>query len=244
VICLNCIQIQKYGHPRIEWNFLWNLWKKIWPPTSRRRPQLTGAPPPTQWLSAHGSRVADPWSSGSWEWRTLGVADPGNGDWRTVNHDMEPTSQWEFERRILYEKVVEMENFSFRTDRLTFIDCYKRGHPFMTSTKNRISAPISLSTCVHMSHTPPLWTSTCGWHEKHIALLKRLVGLHWPSGPKAEIRVYDCNIFKTVLLIIFITNLYRWKFFSFYSVQRRNSGKKDARHLLCMRRSQDDVSGL
>ena len=23
--------------------------------------------------------MADPWSSGPWEWRTLGVVDPGNG---------------------------------------------------------------------------------------------------------------------------------------------------------------------
>jgi len=49
-----------------------------------------------------------------------------------------------------------------------------------------------------------------------------------PSGPKAEIRLYDCNLFKTVLLLIFITNLYRRKISTFYSVQRRNSGKKDA----------------
>jgi len=80
---------------------------------------------------------------------------------------------------------------------------------------------------VHMhSHEPdPLWTSTCGRHEIHIALLKRLV--QWPSGPKAEIRTYGCNLFTTVLLIFFITNLYRRKIFTFYSGQRRNSGKKD-----------------
>ena len=67
---------------------------------------------------------------------------------------------------------------------------------------------------VHLSpHEPnplPLWTSKCGPHEIHIALLKRLV--HWPSGPIAEIRLYDCNLFKTVLLVIYITNLYRRKF--------------------------------
>ena len=61
---------------------------------------------------------------------------------------------------------------------------------------------------VHMSRTPsPLWTSTCGQNEIHIVLLKRL--LEWPSGPKAEIQLYDCNLFKTVLLLIFITNLYK-----------------------------------
>jgi len=49
-----------------------------------------------------------------------------------------------------------------------------------------------------------------------------------PSEPKAEIRLYDCNLFKTVLLIIFITNLYHRKISTFYSVQRRNSGKKYA----------------
>ena len=81
----------------------------------------------------------------------------------------------------------------------------------MTSTKNRIFDPSPLSICVHMSQTPPrLWTSTCSRHEIHIALLKRLV--QWPSGSNAEIRLYyDCNFFKTVLLIIFITNLYRRK---------------------------------
>ena len=69
--------------------------------------------------------------------------------------------------------------------------------------------PTPLSTCVDM---------------KHIALLKRLV--QWPSGPKAEIRLCDCNLFKTVLLIISITNLYRRKMLTFYSILRRNSGKK------------------
>ena len=54
---------------------------------------------------------------------------------------------------------------------------------------------------------PLLWTSTCGRHEIHIALLKRLV--QWPSRPKAQIQLYDCNLFKTVLLVIYITNLYR-----------------------------------
>jgi len=54
-----------------------------------------------------------------------------------------------------------------------------------------------------MSRTPfPLWTSTCGQHEIHIALLKWLV--KWPSGPKAEIWLYDCNLYKTVLLVIYI----------------------------------------
>src|SRR6218665_4061913 len=66
-------------------------------------------------------------------------------------------------------------------------------HPFMTSTKNRIFDPhLPLSTCFHLSQTPsPLWTSTCGRHEIHIVLLKRLV--QRPSGPKVEIRLYDCN---------------------------------------------------
>jgi len=82
-----------------------------------------------------------------------------------------------------------------------------------------------------MSRAPfsPLWTSTCGRHDigprLHIALLKGLV--QWPSGPKAEIRLYECNLFKPVLLVIYITNLYRRKFSTFYSVERRNSGKKD-----------------
>ena len=89
-----------------------------------------------------------------------------------------------------------------------------RGHPFMTSTKNLIFDP---PPSVHMRPQEPdpstLWTATCGRHEIHIALLKRLV--QWPSGPKAEIRFYDCNLFKTVLLIIFITSLYHRKNFTF-----------------------------
>ena len=38
-----------------------------------------------------------------------------------------------------------------------------KGHPFMTSTKNRIfDPPPPPSTCVHVGLTPPLlWTSTC-----------------------------------------------------------------------------------
>ena len=70
----------------------------------------------------------------------------------------------------------------------------------------------------------PLWTSTCGRHEIHIALLKWLV--QWPSRPKAEIRLYDCNLFKTVLLVIYSTNLYRRKIYTFSSIQRRNFGRK------------------
>ena len=108
--------------------------------------------------------------------------------------------------------------------------------------KNRVFGPLP----VHMrSHEPdpptPLWTSTCGRHEIHIALLKQLV--QWPSGSKPEIRLYDCNLFKTVLLVIYITNLYRRKFSTFYSVERRNSGKKWCQ-LLCMSRRQDDICGL
>ena len=57
---------------------------------------------------------------------------------------------------------------------------------------------------------------------KYNALLKRQV--QWPSGPKAETRLYDYNLFKIVLLVIYITNLYRQKNFIFYSVWRQNSG--------------------
>ena len=94
-----------------------------------------------------------------------------------------------------------------------------RGHPFMTSTKNRVLIPPP--SCPHASTwarhpLPLLWMSTCGRYEIHITLLKRLV--QGPSGPKAEIR----------LLVIFITILYRRQISTFYSVQRRNSGKKDA----------------
>ena len=83
----------------------------------------------------------------------------------------------------------------------------------MTSTKNKV---FDLLPTVHMGpHEPdppsPLWTSTCGRHE--IALFERLV--QWRSRPKAEIRLYDCNLFKTVLLVIYITNLYRRKISTF-----------------------------
>ena len=48
---------------------------------------------------------------------------------------------------------------------------------------------------VHMGRFPsPLWTSTHGRREIHTALLKWLVC--WPTGPKAEIRLYDSNLFK------------------------------------------------
>ena len=118
-----------------------------------------------------------------------------------------------------------------------------RGHPFMTSTKNSgfwiPLLPVHMRP--HKSDPLPLWKSTWGRHEIHIALLKRLV--QWSSGPKAKIRLYGCNLFKTVLWVIYTTNLYHRKFSTFYSVERRNSGLK--RHqLLCMRRRQDEVSGL
>jgi len=84
------------------------------------------------------------------------------------------------------------------------------GHPFMTSRRKSGFDPLPLSTCVHMSRTPTLWTSTCVRHEMHIALLKRLV--QWPTGHKAEIQLYDSNLFKTILFVIYITNSYREKF--------------------------------
>jgi len=93
----------------------------------------------------------------------------------------------------------------------------------------------------HEPDPSPLWTFICGQHEIHVALLKRLE--QWPSGPKAEIWLYDCNLFKTVVLVIYITNLYHLKISTFYSIQRRNSGKKWCQ-LLCMRRRQNDISGL
>jgi len=80
-------------------------------------------------------------------------------------------------------------------------------------TKIRFLTPSSLSTCVHMNRAPsPLWTSTCGRHEIHIALLKRLV--QWPSRPKADIRlgpymivIYLKDFWRYKLLI---SNLYYW----------------------------------
>ena len=57
--------------------------------------------------------------------------------------------------------------------------------------KSRFWPPLPLSTCVHMGWTP---LPTRGRHEIHTALLKWLV--QWPTGPKAEIRLYDSNLFK------------------------------------------------
>jgi len=74
--------------------------------------------------------------------------------------------------------------------------------------------PPLLLVDVHMRST---WTT-------HRSL--ETASIQWPSGPKAEIRLYDCNLFKTVLLD-YITNLYRRKFSTFYSDERRNSDKKD-----------------
>ena len=54
--------------------------------------------------------------------------------------------------------------------------------------------------------TPPLGTPAYGQHERHIALLKSLVQA--PSGSKAENQLYDCNLFKPVLLVIYITNVH------------------------------------
>src|SRR6218665_3679633 len=56
---------------------------------------------------------------------------------------------------------------------------------------------------------------------------------YFMDGPKAEIRLYDSNLFKlystvcTISRLIYITNLYGRKIPTF-SVQRRNSGRKDA----------------
>ena len=76
----------------------------------------------------------------------------------------------------------------------------------MTSTKSGFWPP-PLSTWARPPS--PLWTSTRGSHEIHTALLKWLV--QWPTGPKAEIRLYDSNLFKLYFLVIYITNLYRRK---------------------------------
>ena len=69
-----------------------------------------------------------------------------------------------------------------------------RGHPFMTSTKNSRFWPPS--PCPHGLGPPHplLWTSTRCQQEIHTALLKWLV--QWPARPKAEIRLYDSNLFK------------------------------------------------
>jgi len=92
--------------------------------------------------------------------------------------------------------------------------------------KNQVFDPPPLSTCVHMSQTP----SRGRQHPidmKYISLsvMKRLV--QWPYGPKGEIQLFDCNLFKIVLLVIFITNLYRWKISTVYSVLNGILVKKD-----------------
>ena len=97
----------------------------------------------------------------------------------------------------------------------------------MTSTKNRDFDPPSLCPQASSWARPP--PIPCGRPhavdmKSYRSLLKRLI--QWPSGPTAEIWIYDCNLFKTVLLVTFITDLYRPKMtVYFYSVQRQNSGK-------------------
>src|SRR6218665_1950330 len=44
------------------------------------------------------------------------------------------------------------------------------------------------------SPSPSLWTSTCGRHENTHRSLETAI-VQCPSGPKAEIRLYDCNVF-------------------------------------------------
>ena len=105
---------------------------------------------------------------------------------------------------------------------------FSKGHPFMMSTKNQVFYPLP---SVHMRpHEPdPRVDEHMRSTWIHITLLKRLV--QWPFRPKAEIWLHDCNLFNTVLLVIYIINwcdLYRRKTFTFYSIRRRNSGKKDA----------------
>jgi len=91
----------------------------------------------------------------------------------------------------------------------------------MTSTGKSGFDP--LLYCVNASLTPP---SPCGRPHAiaiHIALQKQLVGLQWPSGPKAKMRLnYQCNFFETILLFIYITSLYWQKISTFYSIQRRH----------------------
>src|SRR6218665_370414 len=85
-----------------------------------------------------------------------------------------------------------------------------------------------------------LWTSTRGRREIHTALSKRPVPR--PTGPKPEIRQYDWNLFKLYyklfLLLIYIAE----KFPLF--IPSKNEILVKRRQLLCMRRRQDDVSGL
>src|SRR6218665_3281144 len=66
-------------------------------------------------------------------------------------------------------------------------------------------------------------------HEIHSALLKRLV--QRPSRPRAEIRIYDCNLFKTVLLVIYITNLYYRKISAFIPFEDEILVKKTPTYL-------------
>jgi len=76
---------------------------------------------------------------------------------------------------------------------------------FMLSTrKSRFLTPPSVHMRQDETDPTPFWTSTYHRHDKHTNLLKQLIHEHWPSRPKTEIRLYDCNLFKTVLLVIVI----------------------------------------
>jgi len=61
----------------------------------------------------------------------------------------------------------------------------------------------------------PLWPSTWNMHHSLEAACTMTFQMK-----------YDWNLFKTVLLVIYITNLYWRKISTFYSVQRWNSGTK------------------
>ena len=62
------------------------------------------------------------------------------------------------------------------------------------------------------------------------------------SGPKAEIRLYDSNLFKIVLLIVLLL-IYIGKKFPLFIPSKDEILVKKRCQILCMRRRQDDVSG-
>src|SRR6218665_505857 len=75
---------------------------------------------------------------------------------------------------------------------------------------------LPLSTCVHMRlhepDPPPLCGRPHSVDMKYIYTHRSLETASTMTFLKCEIRLYDCNLFNTVLLVIFITNLYRQKF--------------------------------
>src|SRR6218665_832057 len=75
---------------------------------------------------------------------------------------------------------------------------------------------LPLSSIIHDKIRPPPLFQPCVKNKfRHLFSRPPTSILTIRSLPKAKIRLYDFNLFKTVLLVIYITNLYRRKISTF-----------------------------